>query len=110
MIWKVETTEETVRHETVVERKCDICKRMIEPIEIVNWGGKQGKLYNYFTIHTWHNDWGNDSVDSHEYLDACRPECVMQYVAEYIGESYKHEVNTHEIEISHVRTMEDGAD
>lgn len=37
----------------------------------------------YFKVHTWHNDWGNDSVDSHEYFDLCK-DCIKEFVVNYI--------------------------
>ncbi len=91
----------------IVGRKCDVCGGTIEKVKVPATVYPE---YNYFVIHTWHNDWGNDSRDSHEYYDACCPECVMQFVKKYIGGSYDHPVNSEEIEISHVRTLEDGAD
>ena len=37
----------------------------------------------YIHIHTWHNDWGNDSIDSHENYDLCK-ECAKKFVSDYI--------------------------
>ena len=111
MIAKYETIKVTREKRRVLERKCDICNRMIEHTETVNWGGgKQGKLYNYYKIHTWHNDWGNDSVDSHVYYDACCPDCVLKFAGEYLDNAYETAPNTMGIEITHVRWIEDGTD
>lgn len=101
----VETKEVTqVKLEKVlVGRKCDICGRNIDVSRSDNTS------YNYFVIHTWHYDWGNDSIDSHEYLDACCPECVMKFTKDYIERSYERIYNTKRIEITHVRSLEAGA-
>ena len=85
----------------IIGRKCDICGKPIE--ELRHYG------YNYFLIHTWHNDWGNDSIDSHEYKDACCPECVIKFTESYISDAYKKPINSRAIEIVHVRTLENGA-
>lgn len=92
--------------DVLIGRKCDICKKEILPIEE---GKPYHGQYNYFVIHTWHSDWGNDSVDSHEYLDACCPECVNKYVENYIKAAYERVCNTKSIEINHARTLEKGA-
>lgn len=41
---------------------------------------------SYIHIHTWHNDWGRDSVESHERHDYCR-DCAKQVVSEYISKA-----------------------
>ena len=91
--------------EVIVGRKCDICNRDIEPVH----PGAKYPEYNYFVIHTWHDDWGNDSVDSHERKDACCPECVMHYVKGYVEEAHKESRNSKVIEITHVRDLKEGA-
>lgn len=100
----VETKEIThvEKEEKIVKRICDICN---EEIKLSN----DGHSYNYFVIHTWHHDWGNDSVESHDYLDACCPDCVMKFTKDYIESAYERIYNTKEIEISHVRSLEAGA-
>lgn len=87
--------------DVIIGRKCDICGSNITESE------REG--YNYFLIHTWHNDWGNDSIDSHEYKDACSPECVMKFTEEYVRDSFIRKFNTKSIEIEHVRSLADGA-
>lgn len=87
--------------EVIVGRKCDICGSEIKKHK--EYG------YNYFVIHTWHHDWGNDSIESHEYRDACCPDCVMTFTKDYINESYETVSNTREIEIEHVQSLEQGA-
>lgn len=96
---KKEVTHVSV-DEVIVGRKCDICGKNIE---------KRNGFYNYFVIHTWHHDWGNDSIESHRYKDGCCPECVMKFTQEYIEDSFANPLNSHEMEISHVRTLNDGA-
>lgn len=96
---KKEVTHVSV-DEVIVGRKCDICGKNIE---------KRNGFYNYFVIHTWHHDWGNDSIESHRHYDACCPECVMKFTQEYVGNSFADSFNTEEIEISHTRSLNDGA-
>ena len=74
--------ERNVQVKTQSERpilyiKCDKCGKRIEP------GAYNMEGNRYVRIHTWHSDWGNDSIDSHEYGDYC-PECAKEVVAEYI--------------------------
>jgi len=101
IVERKEVTHVTV-DEVIIGRKCDICGKNIEKANDL-------KDYNYFVIHTWHNDWGNDSIDSHEYYDACCPECVMKFTKEYIEKSFAKEINSKEIKISHARTLSEGA-
>jgi len=104
---KVEERKEVVRktiEAVIVGRKCDVCGADIMPVK----GPNVFTQYNYFVIHTHHHDWGNDSVDSHEYFDACCPECVMKFTNEYIKDAYDRMFNSHEIEIIHVRSLENG--
>lgn len=86
--------EVKVQVKTVVERpvlyiKCDKCGKRIEP------GAYNMEGNRYVHIHTWHNDWGSDSVDSHEYHDYC-PECAKEVVAVYIDDAG----GTEELELS----------
>lgn len=37
----------------------------------------------YIRVHTWHNDWGNDSCESHKHMDLCK-ECAAKFVADYV--------------------------
>lgn len=102
---KITENKEVVRkqlEQVIVGRKCDICGKHIEKMPMYG--------YNYFLIHTWHMDWGNDSIDSHEYIDACSPKCALEYAENYISDAYSRPCNTHSIEINHVRTLEDGSD
>ena len=57
--------------------RCDECCKKILPSEYRN------EKSRYVRIHTWHNDWGNDSVDSHQYGDYC-PECAKSFVSTYM--------------------------
>jgi hypothetical protein len=91
----------TIIEEVIVGRKCDICGKTINCVDRLG-------NYNFFTIHTWHNDWGNDSCESHEYLDACSPECVMKFTEEYIRKSFEQVYNSKQIEIEHVRGVGEG--
>lgn len=102
---KIIESKEVIRKQlenVIVGRKCDVCGKQIQQMPMYG--------YNYFLIHTWHMDWGNDSVDSHEYIDACCAKCVMEYVEPYVSDAYSRPCNTHSVEIEHIRTLEDGSD
>ena len=60
--------------------RCDKCNTKIET---GNYGGCSKS--NYVEIHTWHSDWGNDSIDSHEYQRVCK-KCAKEFICEYIDE------------------------
>lgn len=98
---KKEVTRTTVE-EVITGRKCDVCGRPIEKkISLIG--------YNYFRVHTWHNDWGYDSVDSHEYYDACCDECAVKFASKYLHEAWKEGKNSKGLEIVHVNALQDGA-
>lgn len=74
--------EKQVEIKTVIERqveyiRCDKCGKKITPYKY------KEDQNQYVHIHTCHNDWGNDSIDSHEYHDYCT-KCAKEVVAEYI--------------------------
>lgn len=76
--------EKRVEVRTLIERpveyvRCDRCAKKIIPYQ------NRDARSRYVHIHTFHNDWGNDSVDSHEYLDFCL-ECAKTFVSEYIDD------------------------
>lgn len=52
---------------------------------------------------------GNDSIDSHEYFDACCPECAMKFAKDYIQDSFNRMFNSRTIEIKHVRSLSEGS-
>lgn len=70
--------------------RCDGCGKKIKPHKY------RDKESSYVRIHTWHNDWGNDSVESHEYGDYCK-ECAKSFVAKYIDDMN----GTEELEFEH---------
>ena len=68
--------------------RCEKCNKKIIPhkfCEVQN---------QYVHIHTHHHDWGNDSVESHEYHDYC-VQCAKDVVIEYIENMH----GTEELEI-----------
>lgn len=76
--------ENRVEVKIISERKieymrCDNCGKKIMPCKY------HAKQNQYMHIHTWHNDWDNDSCESHEYHDYC-VECAKKIVKEYIEE------------------------
>lgn len=84
-----EVQVQTVNKRYVEYMRCDRCRKKIMPCKFTE------KESQYVHIHTWHNDWGNDSIDSHEYHDYC-VECAKEVVSEYIGTIYGSE----ELELS----------
>lgn len=58
--------------------RCDKCGKKIMPTQY------RSEKSSYVHIHTWHNDWGNDSVDSHNYRDFCK-NCAKLFVTKYIA-------------------------
>lgn len=88
------TEKKTVERveEVVVGKKCDFCGRMVDK-------------HNFFHVTTSHHDWGNDSIDSYEYMDACCPACALEFAEEYIKDAYNSPINTKCIEIKHCRGL-----
>jgi len=103
----VETKEITkvVQEEVTVKRICDNCGKEIT----ISRKTGLGNQYNYFLITTHHHDWGNDSIESYEYYDACCPTCALEMAEKYLVNAYS-DRNTKEIEIEHVRGLESGTD
>ena len=78
-----ETTREVVKKTVrkVEYIRCDKCEKKIIPAKY------REEKNNYIHIHTWQNDWGNDSIDSHYRNDYCK-DCAKEVVAEYISRAY----------------------
>ena len=87
-----ETTREVVKQTVrkIEYIRCDKCNKKILPSKY------REEKSNYIHIHTWHNDWGNDSIDSHEYGDYCK-DCAKEVIAEYISKAN----GTEELELEH---------
>lgn len=85
-----ETKEHTVIDRVLVDTivTCDVCGEQIQ------------KNKGYWTSHTWHHDWGNDSCESDEYFDLCSPQCLLKHAEEYSAYSNSR-YNTEEIHIEH---------
>lgn len=73
MKWTKKTVEVTVCEEG--ELTCDNCHKKID---ITN---TEGTFYN---VVSGHHDWGNDSSDSIEELDACCDECLTALVNKWL--------------------------
>lgn len=74
--------EQEVKIQTVIKRqveymRCDRCGKKIIPKEYSTDENQ------YIHIHTFHNNWGHDSIESDEYHDYC-VDCAKIIVAEYI--------------------------
>ena len=94
----INTKKVTVIQECVVGKKCDICGKEIPPAVIPFRYGEPG--YDYYEVTMHHHDWGNDSVDSYEYFDACSPDCAYKLWERYIHYSTGVK-NTMCIEVEH---------
>ena len=70
----------TKQYHDIEYLRCDKCKKKILPS--VECREKESR---YVKVHTWHSDWGYESVESHEYKDLC-PECAQEFVSKYISE------------------------
>lgn len=86
---QVEVKTKSVRK--VEYMRCDGCGKKILP------GGYKTEKNEYVSIHTWHSDWGSESVESHEYKDYCK-ECAKSFVSAYIDEME----GTEELEHQHL--------
>jgi len=75
---KIKTIVREVEHVKAI--KCDVCSKECTG--------------RYWVLNTYHNDWGNDSIDSHEYYDLCSKECINTKLDEYIQEC-KHSITYH---------------
>ena len=76
---ETEVQVKTVSKRNIEYIRCDECYKKIIPH---SYGVKQSQ---YVHIHTWHNDWGAESIESHQYNDYCL-ECAKKVVAEYISD------------------------
>lgn len=59
--------------------RCDGCGNKIIPTRYIS------EPSVYIHIHTWHNDWGNDSIDSHEHGDYCQ-KCAKAFINKYFDQ------------------------
>lgn len=78
-------TKTIIEKECVISKRCDVCGKDIPPTP----KSFAGEYTPYYKIITHHNDWGNDSIDSYEYKDACSPECALKICQEYIPYGFK---------------------
>ena len=88
----------TIQEEKRVRRiiKCDVCGKIIEDRKVLynehKWNLNEacldGRPAFRYSVETGHNDWGNDSVDSHERKDVCSDECLKKLFDQYIKGSF----------------------
>ena len=69
---------------------CEKCGKKIFPSKF------REKQSEYVHVHTWHSQWGLESIDSHEYHDYCK-ECAVEVVSDYV----KNLSRTEELELSY---------
>ena len=79
---KKEVKEIIKKKNIIKEISCDQCSNVICDSDT-----NKDSAITFFTAHTFHNDWGNDSVDSHNYDDICGLECLLEYTKDYFKES-----------------------
>ena len=85
-----------IEKECVIAKRCDACGKNIPPIS----KSFPREHTPYYEIKTHHNDWGNDSIESYEYKDACSLECALKICQEYIPYGFKGN-NSRTIEVEH---------
>ena len=73
MKWKKEMREINVCVEG--ELTCDACRKVIDITK------QEGSFYH---INSGHNEWGTDSIDSIDDLDACCDECLIILVNKWL--------------------------
>lgn len=90
-----EVREKVIKMEDIVERVyiCDVCKKVFAKSTDPDY-----KRIDYFRIHTCHNDWGNDSVESHTYYDACCRQCTRKIIDDFLKQC-EEELHTGNINI-----------
>lgn len=96
--------KQVVKKEPCVEYLiCDICNTVIKKSNIVN-RVKNKNMVEWYSVSTGHNDWGNDSCESWEYLDVC-PKCLSKVFQEYLKRSAGK--NSEHINIEHYWDLSD---
>lgn len=70
-----ETRTEMTPTQVVYRTTCDGCGKTRDNADLPGW--------HHFSSH--HHEWGNDSIDSYEYHDACSFACYLVIVAERIA-------------------------
>lgn len=101
-----QTEKRIVEQEIVVSVTCtcDVCKKKIYEKRYNDQRILSGKheRTQYYKVTTWHNDWGNDSVDSIENYTICSPKCLDTLMKEYYKRSFEQKfTNTEQIEVQH---------
>lgn len=100
MVEQIKETKQVVA-ETVVAKitKCDVCGKIICDSRHVH-DILRDKVQDHYELSEWHNDWGNDSVDSIETFDICSKECLRKKFEAYVEESSGGQ-NTMHFEVDH---------
>lgn len=70
-----EEKEITVKKEVLKSVLCDVCNK-----DIIDLGNEL-----YFTVHTYHHRWGNDSIESSEHFDLCSRECLANHFTDFFS-------------------------
>lgn len=75
---KIYEKKQVVKQEDVLKTiVCDECKKDIKELD----------TDHYYSVSTHHSRWGNDSVDSWEYLDLCSYKCLSENMQKYFAKA-----------------------
>ena len=61
----------------LIKIECDNCHKFIQNKEF------------YYSVKTYHMLWGNDSIESSEYLDFCCDKCLIENLSNYLNDADK---------------------
>ena len=79
---KKENKVQSVTEEVWIGTVCDQCNEVIVRPDLPKWNN-----FHYYNVTTHHRDWGNDSIDSYEYLDFCSMKCLLTHMKKYFEEA-----------------------
>ena len=83
--------EVTVEQEVIETLICDVCQKDI----------KENQSDIYFTVHTYHKRWGNDSWESSKHFDLCSRQCLDKHYKEFFdGTAYS---DSYDIEVERTK-------
>jgi hypothetical protein len=77
-------SEKSVVKQVVVSTTCDNCGKTERGP--TTYSGDADTPVGWVHFHSYHNDWGNDSIESHEDWDACSWNCYLEVVRRIFDE------------------------
>lgn len=74
---------------------CDVCKKQFADLQ-------NDENVHYYSVLIGHDDWGNDSFESREYLDICSNACLCKEFNDFVNKTGRYEpgINSYYFEIS----------